>query len=108
MRKLATRTALAAAVLAGPVVLPSAADARPNTTRMSCQAAKALVNRRRAITLSTGRHTYDRFVTFGYRCPFGDVTRRKRVDARNTKRCYLYVCRPRLNDCRLGNCGRGF
>ncbi len=57
-RKLALLAALALTL--GSATL---AQARPDTTRMSCGAVQNLVERAGAIVLSTGGHTYDRIVT---------------------------------------------
>ncbi|MEM7695159.1 MAG: hypothetical protein AAF318_11970 [Pseudomonadota bacterium] len=50
------------------LALPAAADARPNTRNLSCAATQALIAREGAITLSTGRHTFNRFVSGGAIC----------------------------------------
>ncbi len=45
-----------------------AAFARPDTRTMSCGQARSLVLRHGAIVLTTGPHTYDRFVSDGGYC----------------------------------------
>ncbi len=41
---------------------PALAQSRPDTRKMTCVAARKLVETRGAIVLSTGDNTYDRFV----------------------------------------------
>jgi hypothetical protein len=50
------------------------AQPRPSTLAMSCQQARALVASRGAIVLSTGRHTYDRFVAHVGFCEIEQTT----------------------------------
>ncbi len=49
-------------VLAALLASASIAEARPSTVSMSCAIAAATVAKAGAIVLSTGAHTYDRFV----------------------------------------------
>jgi hypothetical protein len=85
-----TVLALAALIVAAA---PSAAQQRPSTTRMTCQAASALVARSRAIVLGTGGDTYDRFVvTEGY-CATGTYGRPAFVPTRDNPQCNIgYYC----------------
>src|SRR3712207_8809967 len=50
----------------------SLAEARPSTLAMTCREAAALVAQSGAIVLSTGKHTYDRFVANAGFCPHDD------------------------------------
>jgi hypothetical protein len=52
------------------VATPALAQ-RPSTLNMTCSEAARLVASRGAIVLSTGRFTYDRFVSHGGYCPLG-------------------------------------
>lgn len=56
-----------AALAAGP------AAARPDTRAMTCDQARALVESKGAVVVSTGRYTYDRAVSSQRYCEFGDV-----------------------------------
>ena len=51
--------------------MTSLAEARPNTTSMSCGEAAATVARAGAIVLTTGEHTYERFVAASTFCLAG-------------------------------------
>ena len=67
---------------------------RPSTRAMSCGQAQDLVDDRGAIVLSTGRHTYDRFVaTPGY-CSAGEYADRAWAPTRDGNCRLGFVCKP--------------
>lgn len=81
---------------------------RPSTLGMSCRQAQSLVASRGAVVLSTGRHTYDRFVASGGFCLSGEYADAAWAPTRDTAHCPLgYTCKgwppPWLDDDR----GRG-
>ena len=79
----------------------SIAEARPNTTTMSCGEAAATVARAGAIVLTTGDHTYDRFVAASTFCLGGEVTEPGIAPTVDSERCQVgYICRerPDIND----------
>ena len=85
------KTAIASAVIAISFAMP--AEARINTTNLSCNQAKDLVYSRGAIVLSTGRNTYDRFVRNRSFCPISDYTKRAYVRTRDRRSCNIgYTC----------------
>jgi hypothetical protein len=86
MRALAVALAAAAAV--------SAAEARPSTLAMSCAEAAGLVAARGAVVLSTGRHTYDRFVAHAGYCQPDEYADRAFAPTRSGQCRLGYVCRP--------------
>jgi hypothetical protein len=45
---------------------------RPDVSRMSCAQAQALIQQSGARVVTTGRHTYSRYVTDGRYCDAGD------------------------------------
>jgi hypothetical protein len=61
-RVLFAAAALIAGSMCGLFVPEAAAQGRPSTLNMSCGQAQASVQQRGAIVLSTGQHTFDRFV----------------------------------------------
>ncbi len=74
-------------------ILVSPAQARQNTTRMSCRQAQDLVYSRGAIVLSTGRTTYDRFVASRAFCSPGDYIKRAYARTRDRRSCPIgYTC----------------
>ncbi|MCC2113275.1 MAG: hypothetical protein KDJ16_14670 [Hyphomicrobiales bacterium] len=90
--------------LAMLIALPQIASARPNTTRMSCDEAHSLVIRSGAIVMSTGRHTYERFVADRRFCQFNEVLERQFVPTADRQQCFVgYRCvLPYNDDCRFG------
>ena len=92
MRRLAVpvSAALALVMLAG-----AAYGQRPLTLAMSCGEAQSLVGSHGAIVMSTGRHTYERFVaTRGY-CLLGEHAWPAYAPTADARQCPLgYVCRP--------------
>jgi hypothetical protein len=74
----------------------STAYARPTTTTMSCGQAAATVARAGAIVLSTGEHTYDRFVATSAFCLPGEITDPGVAPTLDSPACQVgYVCRQR-------------
>jgi len=94
-RRAATGFACAglAALLAIAMIAPAAAQSRPDTRNMTCSAAQSLVDREGAITLSTGRYTYARFVSGTSACrPLGSA-RPSYVPTQDQRNCQLLTCR---------------
>ena len=78
------------------VAFVSTADARPNTTTMNCGQAAATVARAGAIVLSTGDHTYDRFVATSGFCLPGEITEPGIAPTLDSPACQVgYICRQR-------------
>ena len=73
----------------------SGVDARPNTTTMSCGQAAATVARAGAIVLTTGDHTYERFVAASTFCLGGEIVEPGIAPTADSERCQVgYICRP--------------
>ena len=86
------KTAMASTVIVFSVAVPIA-EARVNTTNLSCNQAQDLVYSRGAVVLSTGRNTYDRFVRNRTFCPTGDYTEPAYVRTRDRRSCNIgYTC----------------
>lgn len=87
------RSAVTAAVLAA---LSSAAlaQARPDARGMTCGDVRALIGSRGAVVMTTGQHTYDRFVagTGYYALP--EVALPVAIRTRDSDSCVVYACRP--------------
>ena len=74
----------------------SAGEARQLTLNMSCGEAAATVASHGAIVLSTGRHTYERFVSRPGYCEVGMWADRAWAPTADSRSCPLgYVCRHR-------------
>lgn len=65
----------------------SAQAQRLDTTRMSCDQARATVARAGAVVLNSGPHIYDRYVSDRRFCSFGDVTELAFAPTRDTAMC---------------------
>ena len=88
MDKLAVATALS--------LLATAAQAQsfPSTTGMPCSASHQLVLTQGAIVLSTGGHTYDRFVRDRSFCDVTEYAKTAYVPSRDTPVCFVgYRCK---------------
>jgi hypothetical protein len=83
------------AILVGLALLvaaPAAAQ-RPSTLGMSCNQARGLVASHGAVVLSTGRHTFDRFVASPGFCALGEWARPSTAPTADAASCPLgYVC----------------
>jgi hypothetical protein len=91
-------TGKVAAVMAGLAIMVLSVDAawaqgRPDVRAMTCADARALVWQKGAAVLTTGRHTYDRYVVSERFCPLGHMTRRAWVQTRDMQSCSIgYIC----------------
>ena len=75
------------------------AQARPDTTRMSCGAARALVTKQGGIVLGTGPSLFDRYVSSRAYCLSGQVTEPAFVPTSDDRQCFLgYTCREVYGD----------
>jgi hypothetical protein len=78
------------------MALSSLAHARPSTMAMSCDQAGALVASHGAVVLTTGRHTFERFVRSPGYCALGEYAETGWAPTRDASQCVLgYVCRTR-------------
>lgn len=87
--------------MAGLVLLAAggSAFARPDTRTMSCAEAQSVVERNGAIVLTTGPHTYDRFVAAGVRCELPYIPRLTYVPTRDEPQCPIgYTCRQNSDE----------
>lgn len=81
-------------VFLATLVAASLAEARPNTTTMTCDQAAATVSRAGSITLSTGEFTYERFVASIEFCAPRQQTEPAFAPTRDSQRCQVgFVCR---------------
>ncbi len=95
VEKYANRGAAVAAATAFVLGLAAApAAARPDTRTMTCQYAQAFVQQHRAVVMSTGPHTYERFVaqSVGY-CGPQESTRLLTAPTLDSPNCRVgYIC----------------
>jgi hypothetical protein len=72
----------------------SAFAARPLTLGMTCQQAQNMVASRGAVVMSTGQHTYDRFVANPGFCEVAEWAYTATAPTKDTRSCRLgYVCK---------------
>ena len=72
------------------------AQNRPDSRAMSCGQVQTLIEQRGAVVLTTGRHTYDRYVAgFGY-CSAPYEPALTYIPAADTPQCPVYECRRQL------------
>jgi hypothetical protein len=85
---------LVSSVMVTMLTMVSMAGARPNTTTMSCDQAVATVTRAGSIVLSTGPHTYERFVASIQFCMPRQQTEPGLAPTRDSRHCQVgFVCR---------------
>ena len=85
---------LVLSALAITLTATSLASARPNTTAMTCAEAAATVSRAGAITLSTGKNTYERYVASISQCLPRQTTQAGIAPTRDNPRCQVgLLCR---------------
>ncbi|RIK86886.1 MAG: hypothetical protein DCC69_06220 [Hyphomicrobiales bacterium] len=69
------------------------AQGRPDARAMSCDQVQATIQSRGAVVLTTGRHTYDRYVAGGHYCSVGEVAMPQTIRTRDGESCVVYACR---------------
>jgi hypothetical protein len=92
--------ALLLAVLAAASLSVDVAQAqgRPDSLRMSCASARALVSTRGAIVLGSGRDLYDRYVATRGFCQRDEILKPAWVPTGDTRQCFVgYRC-ERIDD----------
>ena len=90
---------LCIAAIASVMAEPMAAEARPDTNRMTCAAANALVMKQGAIVLGIGPSIFDRYVSSRAYCTSGDWTEPAFVPTADNRQCWVgYTCRQRYGD----------
>ena len=73
------------------------AQSRPDTTRMTCAAARALVTKQGGIVLGTGPSLFDRYVSSRAHCLSGQMTEPAFVPTADDRQCFLgYTCREAM------------
>lgn len=78
------------------IVAPAASmAARPSTLALTCLQVSSLVQEKGAIVLSTGRFTYNRFVSSGAYCSFGEFASSATAPTKDQPNCRLgFTCEP--------------
>ena len=76
------------------IVAATAAEAaRPSTLGMTCHQAQRLLASRGAVVMSTGQHTYNRFVVSGRYCEVAEWAIAASAPTKDARHCPLgYTC----------------
>jgi hypothetical protein len=86
-------------LITGLLISTTIAQARPDSRYMSCGQAKSLVQSSGAIILSTGAHTYDKYVKNHAYCNLSQELKRAFVPTSDQRRCNIgYRCKERIWD----------
>jgi hypothetical protein len=98
-----TRTSLTAAIATLAVLATASASfARPDARTMTCYQTQALIESQGAAVITTGQHTYERFVAHDGYCYHPEVRHITYIDTRDTDQCPVYHCerpiRPFFDD----------
>jgi hypothetical protein len=82
------------AALAGLLVvaLTTGGEARPDARRMSCAEAQALIDREGAVVLTTGDHTYQRYVSGTAECGHMNAAQQASISTRDDRQCTVQIC----------------
>lgn len=85
---------IAAIAAAAAVAATSAfAQGRPDSRTMSCDQVRAMIDERGAVVLTTGQHTYDRYVRNRWQCfSTAEVGVRAFISTRDTQSCQVWRC----------------
>ena len=87
-------TALAIAACAAPAI----AQGRPDARAMTCAQVQSLIDQSGGVVLTTGQHTYDRYVAGRRFCQMNEITRPASILARDTDRCPVLRCEAYSRD----------
>lgn len=87
------------AIVAATVLASSVAQARPFTPAMACGTAANLISLNGAMVMSTGGHTYDRFVVSAAYCTPHEYTKSAFVPTANDPQCFVgYTCEQKFGN----------
>ena len=97
-----SRSLLAVIVVLSGFATPAFA-ARPDLRQMSCAQAQEMIRRNGAVVATTGRHTYNRFVSHQRYCDRWETIVPKLEATRDNPHCLVgYICQeplfPRFGD----------
>ena len=68
---------------------PAVAEGRPDTRRMTCAEANAFVQRQGAVVMTTGRHTFRRFVAHRGYCDRWEIVWPETAPTRDNPQCVI-------------------
>lgn len=65
---------------------------RVDSRSRTCAQIQSLINQQGAVLLSTGAHTFDRYVSNRNQCQHGEVLYREFIPSKDTGRCRVQRC----------------
>lgn len=69
------------------------AQGRPDARTMTCQETRQVIERNGGAVLTTGRHTYDRYVNHSGQCVWqGEIARPAYIETRDSPSCQVNRC----------------
>jgi len=87
------------AIAIASIAESTAAQARPNTSRMTCAAARSLVTQQGAIVLDTSSSRFDRYVSSHAYCHSDQITEPAFVPTTDNQQCFVgHTCREIYGD----------
>ena len=90
---------LTSILITGLLVSTTMVQARPDSRYMSCSAAQSLIHNKGAVVISTGTHTYDKYVKNHAYCNLNQILRRAYVPTADQRRCKIgYRCIEKFID----------
>lgn len=90
---------LSSILITGLLISTTLAQARPDSRYMSCNAARSLVQGSGAVIMSTGAHTYDKYVKNHAYCNLDQALVRAYVPTSDQRRCKVgFRCREKFRD----------
>lgn len=85
------RLTISAAVLAA-LCGPLMAQGRPDARKMTCGQVQSMIEQRGAVVLTTGAHTFDRYIAWNGFCSMGERPVMDWISTRDTNQCRVYRC----------------
>ncbi len=92
MTSLSRSTFTAGVATLAVLVSTGASFARPDARAMTCQQTQNLIRQQGAVVITTGQHTYERFVSRTGYCYHPEVRHITYISTRDTDQCPVYNC----------------
>lgn len=103
MKHVETARNLVTAATVALLAASGTAYARPDVRTMSCAHAQAFLESKGAVVFTTGKYTYDRFISGTSFCPLPDVPVLTYVQTRDNPQCPVgYTCQQNTDDGTFG------
>ena len=85
------------------ILIESALAARPDVRTMTCRQAQQMVAKRGAVVMTTGRFTYERFVSHSGYCDYFERAASAWTKTKDNSKCRIgFTCEQRIDNFGLG------